>query len=90
MATSFSLETIDQRIEALAPSVDLFLPEGDGPHPVVIQFHGCGGKKNLQGRWAAVAQAAGWAVVVVDTYAHRRIPRPEATAPGWTGLPPGS
>lgn len=86
MATSFSLETIDQRIEALAPSVELFLPEGDGPHPVVIQFHGCGGKKNLQGRWAAVAQASGWAVVVVDSYAHRRISRLEAYATVCTGL----
>jgi len=73
MATSFSLETIDQRIEALAPSVELFLPEGDGPHPVVIQFHGCGGKKNLQGRWAAGGTGVRMAVVVVDSYAHRRI-----------------
>lgn len=85
-SSSFSLETLDQRIEALAPSVELFLPEGKGPHPVVIQFHGCGGKKNLQGRWAAVAQAAGWAVVVVDSYAHRRISRLEAYATVCTGL----
>ncbi len=86
MPTPFSLETLDQRIEALAMSVEVFLPEARGPHPVVIQFHGCGGKKNLQGRWAAVAQAAGWAVVVVDSYAHRRISRLEAYATVCTGL----
>lgn len=79
-------ETLQDRIDALAPSVEVFLPDGDGPFPAVIQFHGCGGKKNLQARWAAVARAAGWAVVVVDSYAHRRISRLEAYATVCTGL----
>lgn len=64
----------------------MLLPEGPGPHPVVIQLHGCGGKKRLQGRWAAVAKAAGWAVVIVDSYAHRGIGRLEAYATVCTGL----
>jgi dienelactone hydrolase len=79
-------ETLEQRIAALAPSAEVFLPEGEGPFPVVIQFHGCGGKKNLQARWAAVAQATGWAVVVADSYAHRKISRLEAYATVCTGL----
>lgn len=84
--TIYPRETLQDRIAALAPSVELFLPEGEGPFPAAIQFHGCGGKKNLQARWAAVARAAGWAVVVVDSYAHRRISRLEAYATVCTGL----
>src|SRR5690606_33200046 len=61
-------------------------PQGEGPFPVVLQFHGCGGKKNLQERWAAVARAAGWAAVVVDSYGPRRISRLEAYATVCTGL----
>src|SRR5690606_80375 len=79
-------ETLEQRIEALAPGVELLLPAGEGPHPVAIQLHGCGGKKKLQARWAAVARAAGWAVVVVDSYAHRGISQLEAYATVCTGL----
>lgn len=79
-------ETLEQRIEALVPGVELLLPEGEGPHPVAIQLHGCGGKKKLQARWAAVARAAGWAVVVVDSYAHRGISQLEAYATVCTGL----
>ena len=86
MSNPFVTETLDQRIAALAPSSDLLLPEGAGPHPVVIQFHGCGGKKNHQPRWAEVARKAGWAAVVSDSYAHRRINRFEAYATVCTGL----
>ena len=56
------------------------MPEGEGPFPVVIQMHGCGGKKNLQERWAEVAKA-GWAVIVVDSYAHRKISTCRPTPP---------
>src|SRR5262245_42627352 len=81
----FANETVQQRIDALMPGSELYLPEGDGPFPVVLQFHGCGGKKNLQERWAAVAKSSGWAVVVVDSYGHRRIDRFEAYATVCTG-----
>jgi dienelactone hydrolase len=85
-AQPFALETVGQRIDALLPGSELYLPEGEGPFPVAIQMHGCGGKKNLQERWANVARAAGWAVVVVDSYGHRRINRFEAYATVCTGL----
>ncbi len=83
---AFAKETLQQRIDALLVGSELFLPEGEGPFPVVIQLHGCGGKKNLQARWAAVAKSAGWAVIVVDSYGHRRIDRLEAYATVCTGL----
>ena len=44
MSTTFQRETLQQRMDALAPSSDVFLPDGQGRFPVVIQFHGCGGK----------------------------------------------
>ena len=48
---------------------DVFLPDGQGRFPVVIQFHGCGGKKMHQPRWAEVARKAGWAAIIADSYA---------------------
>jgi dienelactone hydrolase len=86
MPTVATRETLEQRISALTPGIDVLLPEGEGPFPVAIQMHGCGGKKKLQGRWAAVARAAGWAVVVVDSYAHRGISQLAAYATVCTGL----
>lgn len=79
-------ETLQQRISDIAGSVDVVRPEGDGPFPVVIQLHGCGGRKGLQDRWAEVVKEAGWAAVVVDSYAHRRISNAEAYALVCTGM----
>jgi dienelactone hydrolase len=59
---AFARETVQQRIDALLVGSELYMPEGEGPFPVVLQFHGCGGMKNLQARWADTARAAGWAV----------------------------
>lgn len=84
--TLITRETLAQRIEQLAAGVEVLLPEGEGPFPVAIQMHGCGGKKKLQARWAAVARAAGWAAVVVDSYAHRGISQFQAYATVCTGL----
>ena len=64
---AFARETVQQRIDALLVGSELYMPEGEGPFPVVLQFHGCGGMKNLQARWADTARAAGWAVLVVDS-----------------------
>lgn len=85
-STVLANETLPRRVDALMRDSEVYKPDGEGPFPVVLQFHGCGGKKNLQERWAAVAKAAGWAVVVVDSYGHRRIDRLEAYATVCTGL----
>jgi dienelactone hydrolase len=84
--TAPARETLDQRIGALATAWDVYKPEGEGPFPVVIQLHGCGGKKSFQGLWAEVARAAGWAALVVDSYAHRNISTLQAYATVCTGL----
>lgn len=80
------VESLERRVRDIAASVDVVRPDGDGPFPVVIQLHGCGGRKSLQGRWAAVVRDAGWAAVVVDSYAHRRISSAEAYALVCTGM----
>lgn len=85
-SSTFEKETLDQRIASLVAGSEIYKPEGDGPFPVALQLHGCGGKKNLQARWAAVAKAAGWAVIVIDSYGHRRIDRFEAYATVCMGL----
>jgi dienelactone hydrolase len=79
-------ETLEQRIQALVPGFAILKPDGDGPFPVVVQMHGCGGVKAPQTHWAEVARKAGWAVVIVDSYRHRRISQFEAYATVCTGL----
>ncbi len=79
-------ETVDQRIDALIRSADISRPQGAGPHPLVIQLHGCGGKKPPQARWAKAALAAGWAAAVVDSYPHRGIDTLQAYSTVCTGL----
>ena len=79
-------QTVQQRIDALLPNADVLHPEGKGPFPTVIQLHGCGGKGDFQLGWAKVARDAGWAVVVVDSYAFRNITRLQAYATVCTGM----
>src|SRR5262249_37198936 len=65
--------------ERLMASAEVIRPEGEGPFPIVLQFHGCGGIPSSQAQYAEVARDAGWATVIVDSYAPRRISRGEAT-----------
>jgi dienelactone hydrolase len=84
--TASAREMLQHRIDALLPNADLVLPEGNGPFPVAIQLHGCGGKKSFQLDWAEAAKRAGWAVLVIDSHKHRRISQLEAYATVCTGL----
>ncbi len=89
MAAGFlapAVEPLEARVEKLAVGIDVVRPDGDGPFPVVIQLHGCGGRKPLQDRWAGVVRDAGWAAVIVDSYAHRNISDTQAYATVCTGL----
>lgn len=79
-------EDFETRIAQLAPHLDVFLPEGKGPFPTTLQLPGCGGKKPFQADWARRAQAAGWAAVVIDSYAHRGVTSLQAYTTICTGL----
>lgn len=80
------LESLEDRISALSRHWDVLRPDGQGPHPLVIQLPGCGGKKPFQQTWAQVAAAAGSAALVVDSHAHRGISQLGAYAGVCTGL----
>lgn len=64
---------------------DVLKPDGPGPHPLVVQMHGCGGKKSFQATWGEVARAAGFGVIVLDSFAHRGISKWQAYATVCTG-----
>lgn len=76
----------EARIAALALHFEIVKPQGAGPFPVALQFHGCGGVKSMQRHYAQAALEAGWAAIIVDSYAHRGIARLEAYATVCTGL----
>jgi dienelactone hydrolase len=73
-------------MSALMTSAEVLLPAGDGPFPVVVQMHGCGGVQPMQRRYAEAAQQAGIAVVILDSLAPRGIGRQEAQLTVCTGL----
>jgi dienelactone hydrolase len=73
-------------VARLAPHLKVFKPEGEGPFPVCLQFHGCGGIFAMQFDYAESARRAGIAIVVVDSFAPRAIGRLEAQATVCTGL----
>jgi len=70
----------------LIPHLDVLLPEGEGPFPVVVQMHGCGGILPMQRRYAEAAREAGVAVVILDSLKPRGIVRQEALLTVCTGL----
>jgi dienelactone hydrolase len=65
----------------------VLLPDGEGPFPVVVQMHGCGGvQQRMQRRYAEAALAAGVAVVILDSLEPRGIGRREARLTMCSGL----
>jgi len=70
----------------LEPHLDIVKPEGPGPFPVSLQFHGCGGIFPMQREYAEAARDTGVAVVIVDSFAPRAIGALEARASVCTGL----
>ena len=83
MARLSSLETLARQME---PGFTVLRPEGPGPFGVLIQMHGCGGMQPLQMTYARAVCDAGFAVVVVDSFAPRGLSRLAATLTVCTGL----
>ena len=52
--------------------VSVAIPEGAGPHPLVIDMHGCGGVwAQRQRHWIGHLRTAGFAVMTVDSFSGR-------------------
>ncbi len=51
----------------IANASRVFKPEGEGPFPVALILHGCGGKTPFLEAYAQTAVEAGYAAVVVDS-----------------------
>ncbi|MEL6791629.1 MAG: hypothetical protein AAGL18_03910 [Pseudomonadota bacterium] len=63
----------------LTPHIKVSLPPGPGPHPVVLQFHGCAGARlAFQEMYADIANQAGYAAVIVDSNRPRGLSREAA------------
>ncbi len=70
----------------LEPYMQIHVPEGAGPFPTVLQFHGCGTARANQDIWGAFLAEHGYAVIIVDSLAPRGIGREEALATVCTGF----
>ncbi|MFN0022522.1 MAG: dienelactone hydrolase family protein [Parvularculaceae bacterium] len=80
LGLSTEKRSLDEQIALLAPHVEIFAPAtGKPPYPAFIQFHGCSGyRPPWSARWAAVANAAGWLAIGVDSNGARGIGREDA------------
>lgn len=54
-------------------NLKVYRPDGAGPFPVVLMFHGCGGVREVQDDYAKIAQGAGVMAIVVDSMTPRGI-----------------
>lgn len=76
----------------LEPDIVIVKPDGDGPFPAVLLFHGCEGlwngdkRRPLMGIYADIAKSEGVVAIIVDSLKPRNINSEEAYAdvcPGW-------
>ena len=69
----------------IAPFLDIRLPKGDGPFPVVILLHGCGGVRPNMATFSQLATDLGVMAVVPDSNAFHGIEYEEALETVCTG-----
>lgn len=77
---TFPKDTLAERAARLAPYYTTILPNGNGPFPTGMMFHGCGSARGPQIDYARAAAKRGIASVIVDSYAPRDIGATEAQA----------
>src|SRR5690242_266981 len=61
--------TLARRANWLAPHFRIRKPDGDGPFPVVLMLHGCGGMRPFMDDVAKIAQRQGAAAIEIDSFA---------------------
>ncbi len=65
----------------LQPSMIISKPEGEGPFPVILQFHGCAGARlPFQKMYAEIANQQGYMSVIVDSMRPRGYSREKAVS----------
>jgi len=79
-------ETPAELAEHLIPHMRIHRPEGDGPFPTVLQFHGCGSQYAAQDGWAEYLAANGIQSIIVDSLGPRGIGRRGAITTVCTAL----
>lgn len=72
--------------DRLKSGVDIHYPQGDGPFPVVVILHGCGGNRPFLENYADAANEAGVAAVMLDSFGPRGIGRLRAVTAVCTGF----
>jgi dienelactone hydrolase len=72
------VETLSARAARFAPFYRIVKPDGPGPFPTVVHFHGCGDHDGPQPNYAAAAAARGVASILVNSFAPRGITLLEA------------
>jgi dienelactone hydrolase len=63
----------DERRATLNTHIKTVYPEGEGPFPAILLFHGCGGPRQSMTNYAARAAEKGCAAVIVDSLTPRGI-----------------
>jgi dienelactone hydrolase len=87
--TPMSLEALNAQLE---PGYQIYRPEGEGPFPVTVLHHGCGGligehdDKDILIPYAEAAVSAGYIAIIVDSFRPRGIGFDEARATVCSGL----
>jgi dienelactone hydrolase len=69
----------------IEPHLQTRYPPGEGPFPVVLLFHGCGGVRQIMDDYAREATKAGVATMIVDSHTPRGIDYDAALAQVCTG-----
>ena len=59
--------------DLIEPHIETVYPEGDGPFPAVLLFHGCGGVRQISHNYANLAARNGIAALIVDSLTPRGI-----------------
>ena len=57
----------------LRPGLEIYLPDGEGPYPVVVGFHGCAGILDGNRNKAALFTDKGYAFVLINSFAFRSV-----------------
>jgi dienelactone hydrolase len=65
------MDSLASRWRRLMPHIEHLTPEGAGPFPTVLIFHGCGGVRDHLRWYARAAVEAGWGALIVDSFAAR-------------------